>query len=107
MSNDKTHNGWTNYETWLVNLWIQNDEELYNILREEVVEADTLFDAKELLLAWIDNEYDLFIEAAGATHGGLLPDLLRGAMQAVNWYEIAKRWRAEASPAEDDALLDE
>ena len=95
MSNDSTYNGWTNYETWLVNLWIQNDEELYNILREEVVEADTLFDAKELLLAWIDNEYDMFIEATGATHGGLLPDLLRGAMQAVNWYEIAKNWRDE------------
>ena len=23
---DKKYNGWTNYETWLVNLWIDNDE---------------------------------------------------------------------------------
>ena len=91
MSNDKTYNGWTNYETWLVNLWI--DGHVY--LREEVVNAETLFDAKEVLLAWIDNEYDMFIEAANQTHGGLLPDLLRGALQAVNWYEIAKNWRDE------------
>ena len=27
---DTTYNGWTNYETWNVALWMQNDEFLYN-----------------------------------------------------------------------------
>ena len=30
---DKTYNGWTNYETWNVALWIQNDQGLYDIAR--------------------------------------------------------------------------
>ena len=95
MSNDRTYNGWSTYETWLVNLWITNDESLYAALHADVVDAASLFDAKEILQSWLENEVDLHLEAAGATHGGLIPDLLRGALQEVNWYEIAKNWRNE------------
>jgi hypothetical protein len=31
---DQTYNGWTNYETWNVALWIQNDESFYSLARE-------------------------------------------------------------------------
>lgn len=27
---DTTYNGWKNYPTWCVNLWLSNDEGLYN-----------------------------------------------------------------------------
>lgn len=29
-----SYNGWKNYNTWNVALWIQNDEGLYNLARE-------------------------------------------------------------------------
>ena len=92
---DRTYNGWSTYETWLVNLWIQNDKALYASLHALVVDADDAWEAKNVLMSWLDNEYDLFLEAAGATHGGLFPDLLKGALSEVNWYEIAKNWRDE------------
>tara|TARA_R100001443_G_scaffold90782_1_gene97275 strand:+ start:6053 stop:6346 length:294 start_codon:yes stop_codon:yes gene_type:complete len=31
---DTTYNGWTNYETWNVALWLGNDEGLYNLARD-------------------------------------------------------------------------
>ena len=31
---DTTYNGWENYETWNVALWMQNDEGLYNLAAE-------------------------------------------------------------------------
>lgn len=33
MTSSTTYNGWTNYETWNVALWLQNDEGLYNMAR--------------------------------------------------------------------------
>ena len=32
--NDQSYNGWTNYSTWNVALWLQNDEGLYNLAKE-------------------------------------------------------------------------
>lgn len=31
---DDTYEGWANWETWNVALWVQNDEVLYSVARE-------------------------------------------------------------------------
>jgi hypothetical protein len=31
---DKTYNGWTNYKTWNVALYINNDRVVYNLIQE-------------------------------------------------------------------------
>jgi hypothetical protein len=39
MTNNETYNGWTNRETWALNLWLSNDQGLYEMTRERVAEA--------------------------------------------------------------------
>lgn len=39
MPTEKGYNGWKNYESWATGLWIDNDEGLYNMVREWAAEA--------------------------------------------------------------------
>lgn len=81
------YSGYTNYETWLVSLWIDNDQGLYN-------------DVQELARENVDSEYDLanaikdFIEEFNplAENADMFSDLLQSALQNVNWQEIAENW---------------
>lgn len=36
---EEKYNGWTNWETWNVSLWLDNDESLYNAVRGLTTEA--------------------------------------------------------------------
>jgi hypothetical protein len=83
---DKTYNGWTNYETWLVKLWIDNEYADYSYWRGEA-EAEARGNNKTGHLA--DQLKDSFEEAQPQLTGMWL-DMLNAAMSEVNWYEIAE-----------------
>lgn len=85
---DKTYNGWSTYETWLVNLWLTNDAKDADLIAS-VKEIETDYEAKEILKDYVEEMVDF----QGIT--GLFADLLRGALSEVNWYEIVKNWRGE------------
>lgn len=50
---DQKYNGWTNHETWLVNVWITNDEGLDSQIRSSIRGMDK-FGAKEAMKSTIE-----------------------------------------------------
>jgi hypothetical protein len=93
------YNGWTNYETWNVNLWIDNEQSSQEYWREQADEvyAETV-DHPDHPLMEIDNQAAFELsqrikadyEDNAPTVSGAYADLLNGALSEVNWYEIAK-----------------
>lgn len=81
-SND--YNGWTNYETWNINLWIQNDEGFYNAM---VAELTDILDSHEN-----DWENVSYAEVRGMVRnviGSSTPDGVSTSDSEIYWPEIS------------------
>ena len=91
MSNDQTHNGWTNRETWLVHLWLSNDAGAYASCRE--IARESASDAGAGSRIW-EEWVDAAIESAGPSNG-MVCDLINAALARVNWPEIGRAFRED------------
>ena len=115
MTNDTRYNGWTNYETWNVALWMDNDagaqpywlerahetydaaEPKYSLSKKDMAASD--------LADMIQEEH----ENNAPSLDGAYSDLLTAALSSVNWREIALNIMSdetdfpENAPAEDVA----
>jgi hypothetical protein len=86
------YNGWTNWATWNVELWLDNEEPLYRakcafIRRTDRDDIDNL-SVERFVLDYFPNG---------------TPDMDSAKELAdVNWQEIAESWQAEKD--EDDRL---
>ena len=91
----RRHNGWTNYETWAVNLWMDNEKGQQDYWIEEVQMA---LKQDNPVMHFADRLKDEHEEAADYMlkqahyETGPLSDLLNGALSEVNWREIAQFW---------------
>lgn len=77
------YNGWTNKETWLVNLWIGDG------LAEMQGEGAEIsgHTVKAIVIDWLDSAQGNSVES------GLLVDLLNCALEEINWEEVASHYK--------------
>src|SRR5439155_26953515 len=107
-SEDKTYNGWSNYETWCVNLWLSNDEGTYRHCRSRArddtntaedssrvregiwtIEEATRFQLADALKEFLDERNPIAAQASVFT------DLINSALCEVDWHEIADAFLEE------------
>lgn len=77
MTTDNTYNGWTNYETWRVNL------ELFDGYDGA---SDNDLDSYDLA----QSLRDMALETIATQAQGLALDYAEAFLNSVNWYEIAE-----------------
>jgi hypothetical protein len=113
-SPDTRYNGWANYETWAVKLWIDNEENTCNYWQETAKELwddttpqyewQTKRDALCIALAdRLKNEHEE--NAPTAEQSSDYTDLLNAALGSVNWYEIAEAMKSSATFAQSMKTL--
>ena len=89
---DKTYNGWTNYETWRVNLEIfdgfdYTENGFHGLSKED---TSDIYDLGTYLKGYAEDcifEGHRYDERAPSN---LMEDYARAFLADVNWYEIAK-----------------
>ncbi len=107
MSDDKTYNGYTNYETWNCALWLDNDQGTQEMMQEkaqELVDGMTdVNDEKELmsvkyeLSKYIESMVDEMQEALCPGLGAsMFSDLLNASLREIDYYDIAESQLADA-----------
>jgi len=85
---ESDYQGWPNYETWAVALWLDNEQGLHNTAMDIVHSSKDISKVSQALKEFVEEmQPDL-----GAT---LWADLLNGAMADVYWYDIAEHYIAE------------
>lgn len=97
---DTKYNGWTNYETWNVKLWLDNDEGSQGYWQEQAQEAyddaeacetftrkeNAAHDLRERLKSYYDDALAEWMPEPSCC----FTDLLNSAVASVNWHEIAE-----------------
>ena len=114
------YNGWTNYETWVVNLWIDNDEgsqanakEMADRSYKEAPEdgqgnIESFYKLDYAILSQADALKELIEDMNPlASEASLFTDLLGAALAEVNWREIAKHHMQDAAEDEEEAKKDD
>lgn len=83
------YEGWANRPTWTVNLWLANEEPLYDATRELVAEGSEC-DASQRLKDWVEE-----LVLGEEPPANMATDLLLWSLALVEWREIVRAWRED------------
>ena len=92
---DSGYNGWGNYSTWAVHLWLTNDEASYDACQWYAKEAQKYDHPRVALADMLTSSVRDAVETSEASLGA---DLLGYALDSVEWFEIADAFLLADAP---------
>jgi hypothetical protein len=96
----QAYNGWSNYETWVTKLWIDNDYSTYTHFRNEARRYDHEIQGDQYKFG--EHIKDDFEEANPlGDEASVFSDLMSSALSEVDWYEIAGSIMDEVKEEDD------
>jgi hypothetical protein len=92
---DRGYNGWKNYETWAVSLWLDND--LYQTQCSIVAQVkEDNEDDEDRWANEIAEQLEEFVEEHNPlSEASLYTNLLNASLSEVDWLEIAEHFLAK------------
>jgi len=92
--NIKGYNGWTNYETWLCNIWFDNFDFIEDMEMFEKCEDNC--DVLNIIEDYIKSTVEEFVEYSltrswGDVHG-FIHDMLNASISEIDWRDIAEHY---------------
>ncbi len=115
IANEKRYNGWTNYETWNVKLWMdneQNSSEYWGQIAQDLYDAaessnvftkdeQAIIDIAARLKDEFETAKDEWLEESGKSCS-MWADLLGASLSEVDWGEIAENLLEDVDKEEED-----
>lgn len=84
-----SYSGWSNYETWCLNQWIENEEGSYHYWQERTAEiAEDSNHPRADLADALKEE----VEELAPPLEGMFADLMSAAIGKIDFHEIAEAW---------------
>lgn len=99
------YNGWKNYETWNVALWLGNDQGTYSMLSEMAQEAyDDNDGGDDSAKSDLAKKIESFVDENNplADQASMFSDLLGAALREVDYYEIAEHYMEDVEKKEEE-----
>lgn len=94
----KEYNGWSNWETWVSKLWIDNDESVHAMV-VEMVEAGKQDDGDGITGAELEefvwNTWDPEGKYSWNKEANLFMEFIGSGMSTANWDEIAAAYNQD------------
>lgn len=94
MSDNEKYNGYNNYETWLIALWIDNDQCYQEMVQELAGQYQD--DENGMSSALKDFVEEMPDVSKALENGGMVADLVNSTLSDVDWYELAEMYIKES-----------